>query len=319
MLFLAFIFFIWLFSRKKLLKEIRAGNQNFDFLHLNYLRHFPWLSILIVLLFLTPFFDAYAPNSYIFIEYTLLLLSCTYIFSRQSEGSSLYYWVGLVILFLVNASTYLLIEPTFMARLWMLGIHLAILLFIYRFYKNLSKSTPYFKWIRPAAIIGMVLIGLAVSANLFGRFSLSGILGFAGIFAVTHVLILPVFIDIVIEIILLQLLSSRLKKGIENPFNINVIIQKIKSPLIWISVLIWLIMLSSNLNIFHAVSNSISTTLTQVRTVGSISFKLISVLMFFIIIWISHVLQRLISYLFGETGSEAEDQTMFPGGIIRAC
>jgi small-conductance mechanosensitive channel len=40
---------------------------------------------------------------------------------------------------------------------------------------------------------------------------------------------------------------------------------------------------------------------------GSISFKLISVLYFFFIIWFAHVLQRLISFLLGETGMENDD------------
>ena len=44
-----------------------------------------------------------------------------------------------------------------------------------------------------------------------------------------------------------------------------------------------------------------------IRTVGSISFKLISVLWFFVIIWFAHILQRLISFLFGETGSDIDD------------
>ena len=41
--------------------------------------------------------------------------------------------------------------------------------------------------------------------------------------------------------------------------------------------------------------------LMTIRTVGSISFKLIS-LWFFVIIWFAHILQRLISFLFGALG-----------------
>jgi len=309
MLFLALILFTWLISKNKVLSSIRRKNVEYEFLHLNYLLNFPWLSVVVLLLCLTPFFDAYAPNSYIIIEYILLLLGCSYIFGKVADRKFLNYWGGLVILFIINAATFLLIEPSFFARLWMIGLHTAIFLFSYKFYKNLSNKIPYYKWIRSATVIGLILTALAILSNLFGRFSLSGIFGFSAIFAITHALVLPVFIEIVMEIILFQLLSSRLKKGIENSFNISVVTQKIKSPLIWISILIWFVMLSSNLNIFHTISSSVIASLTQERTVGSISFKLSSVLLFFIIIWSSHILQRLISYLYGETGSESEDQT----------
>jgi small-conductance mechanosensitive channel len=121
--------------------------------------------------------------------------------------------------------------------------------------------------------------------------------------------ILTVFIEVIIEIVLLQLQSSRLSKGIDKPFDSSVVIDKIKIPLIIVSVILWTIMLTSNLNIYHNLSNRLVEMLTSTRTIGSISFQLLSVILFFVIIWFAHILQRLLSFLFGETGSEAEDLT----------
>jgi hypothetical protein len=310
--FILFLFLalgLWLFSKRKLLYRIKGKNQEFDFLNLSYFQNFPWLSLIIFLISITPFFDAYAPNSYNIIEYTFLFICCSYIFRNVEEAKFLNYWLGFVILFTINAATFLLIEPSFITRIWMFGLQITIFIFSYNFYKYLSNKVPYYKFIRFATVVGLILTALAILSNIFGRFSLSAILGYSAIFAITHALILPLFIEIVIEIILFQLLSSRLQKGIENSFRTSVVKNKIKSPLVWISVLIWFIMLSSNLNIFHSISTSVVASLTQVRSIGSISFKLISVILFFMIIWISHILQRLISYFFGETGSDVEDQT----------
>jgi small-conductance mechanosensitive channel len=49
--------------------------------------------------------------------------------------------------------------------------------------------------------------------------------------------------------------------------------------------------------------------LTTPLSVGNITIKLVSVLYFFVIIWFAHILQQLISFLFGETGIESEDST----------
>ena len=108
---------------------------------------------------------------------------------------------------------------------------------------------------------------------------------------------------------LVQLQSSRLKKGVDKSFDSSVVIKKIKAPLIIIALIIWLIMFTSNLNVYHNLSNNIVEALTITRSIGSISYQLISVILFFVIIWFAHILQRLLSLLFGETGVDNEDMT----------
>ena len=41
---------------------------------------------------------------------------------------------------------------------------------------------PYYKWIKKAVITGIVLLGLGIVSNVFGRFSLSGFFGIAAVF-----------------------------------------------------------------------------------------------------------------------------------------
>jgi len=313
-LILGIILFTWLFLKRNLLKTLKEQKKLFDFLHLQYLNSHPVLSLLILLLCLTPFFDAYAPISYIAIEYILLLVASSIIFLKKRELPFQFNWFMLAILFIADTLTYLFVEPTLVGRLWLLTMHVAILIFSLRFYKNLNKEMSYYKWIKKAVIAGIFLTGLGILCNIFGRFSLAGTLGLASIFAITQAIILPVFIDIIIEIFLLQLHSSRLKKGINKPFDTFVVVKRIKGLLFFIAVLLWAIMLTSSLNIYHGISNGLIDMLTSTRTIGNISFRLISILWFFMIIWFAHILQRLISFLFGETGVETEDLTAVSKG-----
>jgi len=304
---LGILLFTWLFLKRKLLKKHKKQKDLFGFLRLQYLNSHPVFSILILLLCLMPFFDAYAPTSYIAIEFIFLLGVASVIFAKNAKPSFLFYWVGLVILFVVCTITYIMIEPTLVARLWMLILHVSIIAFSFGLYRQLNKEMAYYKWIRAAVFTGMILAGLGVFCNLFGRFSLSGIVGLSAIFAVTQALVLPVFIDTCVEIILMQLQSRRLNKGVNKPFDDSSVIKRTKGPLLIVAAILWLIMLTSNLNIYHDISNYVVEFLTVTRTIGSISFKLISLLLFFAIIWVAHLLQRLISFLFGETGTETED------------
>ncbi|MDR3653096.1 MAG: mechanosensitive ion channel [Paludibacter sp.] len=302
------LLFIWLFFKRKLLKTVRIQNDTYNYLNLKYLNNFPILSLLILLLSLMPFFDAYAPTSYISIEFILLLIASTVIFFKNSDRKFLFNWLALVVLLIIDVTVYLLIEPTFVERLLQLGIHLCIMFFVISFYRTLQKKMPYYRFIKLATILGIILSGLSIIYNLFGRFSLSGVVGIASVFAVTQAIVLTVFVEVIFEIILLQLQSSRLKKGIDKPFETSIVINKIKTPLIIVAVLIWFITLTSNLNIYHGISDATVDSLTRIRTIGSISFQLLSVIMFFVIIWIAHILQRLLSFLFGETG-DVEDLT----------
>ncbi len=308
-LFIGILLFIWLFFKRKLLKILRKQKESYRFLHVQYLNSFPILSLLIFLLCLMPFFDAYAPTSYMAVEYSLLLLVSSVIFFKLRDRIFTYGWLILVILFIFGILTYLLILPTLVARLWLLALQAGTIVFIVRFRRDLSKQMPWYKWIRWTTVLAIILASLGIICNLSGRFSLSGILGIASIFTITQAVVLTVFIDVVIEFVLLQVQSSRMKKGVDKPFDCSVVIKKLKMPVLLVALILWLIMLTSNLNIYHSISNSVVDLLTTTRSIGNISFRLINVLLFFIIIWFAHILQRLVGFLFGETGIETEDIT----------
>jgi small-conductance mechanosensitive channel len=308
-LILGLILFILLFSRRKLLKDIRNTDSTSAFLHLAYLNKYPVLSVLVLLLCLMPFFDAYAPTSYIAIEYFLLLTFSSIIFFKKENLNFRFSWLTLAGLFIAVTLTYLFIEPAFFSRLWLLCLDTGIIVFSFIFLRKLNREMPYFKLIRGAVITAIILSILAVISNLFGRYSLSGTFSISAIFAVTQAVVLPVFIDTIIEIILLQLQNSRLKKGFAHPFDSLIVVKKIKTPLVIIALLLWFIMLTSNLNIYNSITNSVADFLTTPVSIGNLSFQLISVLYFFIIIWFAHILQQLLSFLFGETGIESEDVT----------
>jgi potassium efflux system protein len=308
-LILGIILFIWLFFSRKLLKDIRDPNNSSAFLQLHYLNMYPVLSVLVSLLCLMPFFDAYAPTSYISIEYFILLVFSSIIIFKKENLNFLFCWLTLVGFFIAATITYLFIEPTFFSRLWLLCLDTGIIASSLIFSAKLNKTMPYYKLIKGSIIITIVLSGVAIVCNLLGRFSLSGIFGISAIFAVTQAVVLPVFIETIIEILLLQLQKSRLKKGFVHPFDRTIVVKKAKKPLIIVALFLWFIMLTSNLNIYNSITNSMVVFLTTPVSIGNLSFQLISVLFFFIIIWFAHILQQLLSFLFGETGIENEDAT----------
>ena len=306
---LGILLFGWLFINRKLLKTLKRQKDIYSYLNLQYLNSYPVISMFVLLLCLMPFFDAYAPTSYISIEYIFLLLASTVILFKNNDQKFKYNWIALVALFVADILIYLLMEPTLIERLLQIAVHGGVIVFLIRFNKSLNMEMPYFKFIKTVVYTGVFLSGMGIIFNVFGRSSLSGILGVTAIIAVTHVIILTIFVEVIVEIVLVQLQSSRLKKDVDKPFDSTVVTKKIKVPLIIVALIIWSIMFSSNLNAYHNLSNYIVEALTITRSIGSISYQLISVILFFIIIWFAHILQRLLSFLFGETGVDNEDMS----------
>lgn len=304
---LALLLCWWLFTKRRVLRDCRDQKASFAFLNLKYLNTHAVLSVLTVLLSLMPFFDAYAPTLYITCEFLVLYLVVSPIFYAHWTRTTWYAWLILIVLFVAVAVSYVLTAPTLLNRLWMVFLQIAVIVFSIRFMKRLDEKVAFRKWIKVAALVVIFLSSLSILVNLFGRYSLSGIFGLASSFTLLQAITLPVFVTTILEMIVLQIQLRRLKRGINVSFDHAQIIKKLRWPLLAVAMLLWLIMLTSNLNIYHSLSDWLNTLLTSPRTIGSITFKLSSVLLFFVIIWFAHILQQLISFLFGETGNEADD------------
>jgi small-conductance mechanosensitive channel len=313
MLLIALLLLGWWWFKRRRLKDFRTQKDNFAFLHLKYLNLHPVLSLLMVLLALIPFFDAYAPTLYLTGEYLISFVLASVIFYSQWDRKTWYAWLALVGLFILVSVSYVWVEPKLLHRYWLVLLQIGVIAFAKLFYNRCNDKVSFRKWIQISMYLTLLLAGLSILANIFGRFSLAGIIGVASIFTVLQATILPVFVDTSLEIILFQIQLSRLRKGISSTFDPALVKKKLRLPLIAIALLLWGIMLASNLNIYHGISEWVSNLLTSTRSVGSISFKLSSVLLFFTIIWLAHILQRLISFLFGETGNEGEEGIISKG------
>ena len=313
MLVMALLLLGWLFFKRHQLSDFRKQHETFAFLKLKYLNTHPVSSLLIVLLSLIPFFDPYAPTLYLTIEYLITFIVASVIFFVHWDRKLWYAWLTLIVLFVAVALSYIWVEPKLYARYWMVLLQIGVIVCAQLFSNRCDEKVSFRKWIRVASMISIALAALSIITNLFGRFSLAGIIGVASIFGLLQAIVLPVFVETLLEMILLQIQSSRLRKGINIPFDITIVINKLRLPLLVVALLLWVVMLASNLNIYYGISDWTTDLLTSPRSVGSISFKLSSVLLFFVIIWFAHILQRLISFLFGETGNNEEINTISKG------
>jgi small-conductance mechanosensitive channel len=70
-------------------------------------------------------------------------------------------------------------------------------------------------------------------------------------------------------------------------------------------VIIWLIVFTTNLNIYNYISTHVSSVLNKARQLGSFNFTYGGVILFVLILYIANLLRKYIGYFFGDIGDEA--------------
>src|SRR6185437_14929134 len=298
------LFFAWIFYNYKSLKKLGKQDtlQTFNF---RYLKPAPVFASLIFMLNIAPLFDLDAPFIYIATIEFLLMIALTFSFKKRLKRNLFFIWLIFIFLFLVQSFTRYLHLPEYLNRCLILVLNgLSVLLGIYLLtnFRKQYKQQPFLVF---TVSLYMVLNLLAVICNIFGRVTLSQILGSTGYYALVQTAGLLVFIECVTEAFLLQIQSSRVRKNYNSGFDHAEISRGLRLFVIFISIIIWLIVFATNLNIYNYISANIALVLSKPRPIGSFSFTYGGIILFILILYIAHLLQKYIGYFFGNIGDEA--------------
>lgn len=122
------------------------------------------------------------------------------------------------------------------------------------FYKKLQEASFDKKFIKPVAIIYVILNIPSVFMNIFGRISLA------------------VFVQVVAEAI--EIKVSSCSRGIFSRINVPGSPTKFRNILSFISVLLWILVSAINLNIIDSLVNLLQQLLLKPRTLGNVESDL---------------------------------------------
>ncbi|MES1159548.1 MAG: mechanosensitive ion channel domain-containing protein, partial [Bacteroidota bacterium] len=96
-----------------------------------------------------------------------------------------------------------------------------------------------------------------------------------------------------------------IRKNYPEQFDSVAVARSIRRAITALSVILWLIVFTTNLNLFDALTDVLTGIFNEPRQVGSFSFTLGGIALFLGIIWVANFLQRYITYFFGDTGDDA--------------
>ncbi|MDF2191076.1 mechanosensitive ion channel domain-containing protein [Paraflavitalea sp. CAU 1676] len=305
LLLIGFLFFIWIYRNIRTLKRLHAmpviQDLGFEYLPSGYI-----VSSFVIMFSIAPLFDLHAPAAYIESMQFLLLIILTIICWKKWPRNLFWYWIAMAILYICFSFTHHIVDPGFLQRSWLILLNILSVVFGLLFLSKMKEHLHLKGFLRFVIMLHNVMNILSILFNIFGRFSLAQIFGNAAIFAFTQAIGLAVFSKIVMEAILLQITVGRVKRGVHTKMDYQPVLTGFRRPLLFLVVVLWLIVFTTNLNIYTTVLGGLTTFLSTPRFIGDASFTVGGVLLFFLIIWIAHLLQKYVGYFFGDTGQDDE-------------
>ncbi len=297
------LFFFWIAYNYRSLRR-RGKLASLDSFQFGFIKPLPFSGTLVFMLSLAPLFDLHAPAIYIeSIEFVLMIV-LTFILHKRLPRLLFYGWCILLLLFLLLPIVRILGLPLSMERWAMLFIDIASLgAGLYFLVKGKLKGQR--KIFHAIIILYSLLNALAIWCNLFGRVTLAQILSSTAVYAVAQTVSVAVFIRLVIESFLLQIQASRVRKDYPDGFDLGAVSKSIYRFALTLAILLWLIVFTTNLNLFDSINDLLYALFTTPREIGSFSFTLGGLVLFLGIIWLANFLQRYIAYFFGDTGDDA--------------
>ncbi|HVU57657.1 MAG TPA: mechanosensitive ion channel domain-containing protein [Puia sp.] len=299
---LAFFFWVAFNFRSLRRRDSLKALNDFNF---RYITPWPWIATLVFILSLAPLFDAHAPAIYIESTQFLLMVLLTIVFWKRFSRPVFYGWCIFLLLFLLVPTTRILGLPISMQRwanFFQNGLSVAFGL-LYLLSKKIADKRP--RLMTAAAWLYVFMNLLAMGCNLMGRVTLSQIFGGTAVYAFAQTVSLSVFVRSVVEAFLLQIQTSRVRKKYPEHFDHKRITKSVGRFAGGVAILLWLIVFTSNLNIFDAINDALTGFFNAPRQVGSLPFTLGGILLFAGIIWVANFLQKYIAFFFGDTGDDA--------------
>jgi potassium efflux system protein len=302
LLFICITFFLWVFFNFRSIKQRGRLKALDDF---SLLSPQPYLITFIMLFTLAPIFDLRAPALYIESVQILLAILLTAFFRKKLPAKLFYYWCIFVVFLLAPVFLRLLGMPPRYQRWLLLCLSISSTVYGIVIWKKLDEQAKRYKMILTTGFIYTSFAIIATLCNIFGRFTLTQIFYSTGVSSLLNAISLTILAKILVEAFLLQMKSSRIRKGYPEYFDWRPVILGLKRLTGIGATLIWFVIFTTNLNIFNGLYESIMEILTEKRTIGSFSFTFGGIVLFLGIIWTANFLQKYIAYFFGDTGDDS--------------
>ncbi|RFZ84605.1 hypothetical protein DYU05_03045 [Mucilaginibacter terrenus] len=303
------LFFIWIYTNTRKVMHVKDAPHTV-LEHAKYVAFSPLTSTLVVTFAIVPNFYDHPPVVVLEIFFTILIASILVLVKRTCPPELFKFMRILFCLTAVYSFSNLFVEVCDTDRVIVLLLALATAVVSYRFYLVVKKEPgDYLPYTVPVLRFFIILLTASFLCNLFGRVTLSKIIGVTAVYNLWLALGMYYLVQIIMQSMFLQLEGNKNSNSLSSFIDFKMLQNKFRSILTVLAAVLWLVMLTQNLSIEDVVFTYIKNFLTQTRSLGgaNTTFTFQSIIIFIAVIWLSSVAARIISYLYEVAGKSATD------------
>lgn len=297
----AVLLFITLFlALSFMIRRLKAMNKDFLLYQLApHLNTSVFFSSLFLAVTVAQLFYANIPMVFLQIAWLIMVGSALFLFRNELRERWKGVWMGFAFLFLWACLENLLLEATLVERIIMLMASVTGLVLAFRLirnYKLLSDKPNYYKFF---IYLFIVQEAVAIVANIWGSYTFGRAMAVGGFFNLTLGFLVFQAIVVFKEMLVVSYEYYQRNNVLGSMLNLLELkrsAERILPVIAWIG---WFIIFAKNLNFYDILLRSTITFLSEPRKLGNVEFTFSSVAIFFLTIWISTVLAKLVAFLLG--------------------
>jgi len=306
LLFLTIIFIWILYHRGKVIKKADSLDEVSQ--QAAYILKHPIMAPLLVVTAIIPYFYNHPPTALMEILFLIsIALSMVLIKSEISE-SAYQFLIRLFILGFIYAVSNLLIDISSIDRYIILLLSAVSFAFAFSFYRKVKKSpADHLPYTALALKVFMSLQVFSFILNVTGRFALAKIFGVTAVFNLWFLIVLFVVVNILMQGVFIHFEARKGGNSIVNWMDYSLVQKKFKRTLLVLASLLWVFGLCQNLDIDDWVKDNIHDVLNVSQSVGGASFTIGGFVIFILVIWLSSIVSRIISYFYDVSAQRVSD------------
>jgi potassium efflux system protein len=306
LVFLVLMFSWIMYNRIKIMRNNEQPETIFG--EANYIYKKPVIAALVIVTAITPYFYSHPPVVFLEIFFLISMVLTLLLIKKDFPKVAYNFLLLLFVISIIYCVSNLFIEISNIDRYIVFLLSIITTIAGYSFYKKVKKSPedhlPYTD-LALKVFIGLQILSIVL--NITGRFSLAKIIGITAVFNLWLLVILFLVVNIIIQGLYLQFQIKKGGNSIINWIDYNIVKKKFENTLIIISALLWLFFLLQNLNIDDWAIDSASDILNTSQSIGGASFTFGGFVIFVLVIWLSSIISKIISYLFDVSAQRVSD------------
>jgi potassium-dependent mechanosensitive channel len=284
----------------KNLKQIRVNKEFSDIIfgRLKYVHKFPFLSAIMVVLAIAPFFYPNPPQSFSSFLLLMIVIASGFMIRKRVSSKAFRLWLLMFVLFLFNMLSKLYWDVAYQERWHLIVFNLLGIFVTLRFLKLVKVKDenipPYFA---PIVSVYVLFQVVSILANVLGRFSLSKMVGITGTLSMMHAVSLVIFVIIIKELIYIQVEVSRKDyAGYTSSLDFQGIQKRINSLFTVLAITIWGYYFLDSLYMLDLILDFTFEFLEKPRNILNASFTFAQVFVFVLAIYFAGFISNTVAF-----------------------